>query len=105
MLKGKCPSAKLLYIVEPWFLGPGKFIQLDPSLSLDSLFGYTCLLIHMFLYRSHGSGRTRIHGVQDGDGSVARSAIPHELVAVARHYQKAPGAHFGSHGRQSQAHE
>lgn len=23
MLKGKCPSAKLMYIVEPWFMGPG----------------------------------------------------------------------------------
>ena len=23
MLKGKCPSAKLCYIVEPWFLGAG----------------------------------------------------------------------------------
>jgi hypothetical protein len=23
MIKGKCPSAKLLFIVEPWFLGPG----------------------------------------------------------------------------------
>lgn len=23
MLKGKCPSAKLLYVVEPWFLGAG----------------------------------------------------------------------------------
>lgn len=25
MLKGKCPSAKLLYIVEPWFLGAGTY--------------------------------------------------------------------------------
>lgn len=24
MLKGKCPSAKLCYVIEPWFLGPGK---------------------------------------------------------------------------------
>ncbi len=24
MLGGECPSAKLSYIVEPWFLGPGK---------------------------------------------------------------------------------
>ena len=23
LLKGKCPSGKLLYIVEPWFLGAG----------------------------------------------------------------------------------
>ena len=23
MLKDKCPSAKLCYIVEPWFMGPG----------------------------------------------------------------------------------
>jgi hypothetical protein len=26
LLKLKCPSAVLKYIVEPWFLGPGKFI-------------------------------------------------------------------------------
>lgn len=25
MLKGKCPSAKLCFIVEPWFLGAGKY--------------------------------------------------------------------------------
>lgn len=25
MLKGKCPSAKLCYIVEPWFLGGGTY--------------------------------------------------------------------------------
>ena len=24
MLKDKCPSAKLCFIVEPWFMGPGK---------------------------------------------------------------------------------
>jgi len=24
MLKGKCPHAKLCFIVEPWFLGPGE---------------------------------------------------------------------------------
>eukprot|EP00538_Stauroneis_constricta_P002834 CAMPEP_0119545612 /NCGR_PEP_ID=MMETSP1352-20130426/314_1 /TAXON_ID=265584 /ORGANISM="Stauroneis constricta, Strain CCMP1120" /LENGTH=258 /DNA_ID=CAMNT_0007590185 /DNA_START=111 /DNA_END=884 /DNA_ORIENTATION=- len=23
MIKGKCPSAKLCYIIEPWFMGPG----------------------------------------------------------------------------------
>ena len=25
MLKDKCPSAKLCYIVEPWFMGAGTF--------------------------------------------------------------------------------
>ena len=25
LLKGKCPSAKLSYVVEPWFLGPGTY--------------------------------------------------------------------------------
>jgi hypothetical protein len=30
MIKNKCPSAKLCYIVEPWFLGGGEF-----SASLD----------------------------------------------------------------------
>ena len=25
MLNGNCPSAKLSFIVEPWFLGAGKF--------------------------------------------------------------------------------
>jgi hypothetical protein len=24
MMKGKCPSARLCYIVEPWFLGAGR---------------------------------------------------------------------------------
>jgi hypothetical protein len=37
MLKGKCPSTKLSYIVEPWFLGPGTYrefvsLVLDPAL-------------------------------------------------------------------------
>jgi hypothetical protein len=26
MIKNKCPSAKLCYIVEPWFLGGGEFV-------------------------------------------------------------------------------
>ena len=25
LLKGKCPSAKLCHVVEPWFLGPGTY--------------------------------------------------------------------------------
>lgn len=28
MLGGECPSAKLSYIVEPWFLGPGTLVCL-----------------------------------------------------------------------------
>jgi hypothetical protein len=28
MLGGECPSAKLSYIVEPWFLGPGALVCL-----------------------------------------------------------------------------
>ena len=28
MLHNKCPAAKLCYIVEPWFLGPGKWQRL-----------------------------------------------------------------------------
>ena len=28
LLKNKCPSGKLCYIVEPWFLGPGAFLVL-----------------------------------------------------------------------------
>jgi hypothetical protein len=31
MLKGKCPSAKLCYIVEPWFLGAGKLMSIIGS--------------------------------------------------------------------------
>lgn len=27
MLKGKCPSAKLCFVVEPWFLGAGKCVE------------------------------------------------------------------------------
>ena len=27
LLKGKCPSAKLCYIVEPWFLGAGTIVR------------------------------------------------------------------------------
>lgn len=23
MIKGKCPSSKLCFVVEPWFMGPG----------------------------------------------------------------------------------
>ena len=26
MIKGKCPSAKLCFVVEPWFLGAGTFV-------------------------------------------------------------------------------
>ena len=26
MLKGKCPSAKLCFVVEPWFMGPGRYL-------------------------------------------------------------------------------
>jgi hypothetical protein len=26
MLKNKCPSAKLCFIVEPWFMGGGTFL-------------------------------------------------------------------------------
>ena len=36
MLKDKCPSAKLCYIVEPWFMGPGT--------SFFSLFFLNCSL-------------------------------------------------------------
>lgn len=25
MIKGKCPAAKLCYVVEPWFMGAGMF--------------------------------------------------------------------------------
>jgi hypothetical protein len=32
LLKGKCPSAVLKYIVEPWFLGPGALCLLSLSL-------------------------------------------------------------------------
>jgi hypothetical protein len=32
MLKGKCPSAKLCYIVEPWFMGAGTFIKNQESI-------------------------------------------------------------------------
>ena len=34
MIKGKCPSAKLCYIVEPWFMGPGTLFQYSMHLSL-----------------------------------------------------------------------
>jgi hypothetical protein len=26
LLKGKCPSAKLSYVIEPWFMGGGEFV-------------------------------------------------------------------------------
>jgi len=28
MIKGKCPSAKLCFVVEPWFMGAGTFLSL-----------------------------------------------------------------------------
>ena len=36
MLKNKCPSAKLCFVVEPWFMGPGK---------CSSGFEQSCLLL------------------------------------------------------------
>jgi len=35
MLKDKCPSAKLCYIVEPWFMGPGTFQLVGQSLCFE----------------------------------------------------------------------
>ena len=36
LMKDKCPSAKLCFIVEPWFLGGGKLFSVGPFLFVDS---------------------------------------------------------------------
>lgn len=38
LLKGQCPSAKLCYIIEPWFLGPGKYAHHASSALVRSSF-------------------------------------------------------------------
>ena len=37
MLKGKCPSAKLCFVVEPWFMGAGKCRHIVYFWSLDDV--------------------------------------------------------------------
>jgi len=39
MIKGKCPAAKLCFVVEPWFLGAGTF-YLCPRCFQRSMFGF-----------------------------------------------------------------